>query len=222
MLELNVSRCIFFSSSYFTDGAVDIFNCGYPTITNCTFQHNGPASIIKPQVYRGHSAGLSVAFGHSNSLGYNPRVKISGCTFSNNTVDTHTTVLFTTSRAIQSRTFPGRGGGAAILLYAVDSIDAQIDNCVFADNRASSLGGGLYTLPDGVSNHTITISRSVFIRNSCNGAAGGLLIGFIDPGSLTRSHSVLVYDSEFTDNFGAIGGAVFISITGKVSNITCV
>lgn len=99
-------------------------------------------------------------------------------------------------------------------MHAVDPIYALVSNCVFVENSASSLGGGLYMLPDGVTNHTVVVERNVFLRNRCDGAAGALLIGFIDPGNLTRLHSVLLYDTEFRDNFGAIGGAVFISITG--------
>ena len=62
---------------------------------------------------------------------------------------------------IADQSFPGRGGGVA-LLFSVNqtSVRAHIEDCLFEDNVALELGGGLYLLLDGLTNHTITINRT--------------------------------------------------------------
>ena len=113
-----------------------MYGCGYPTITNSTFQHNGPAAVIKPQPYRGHSAGLSIAFYFSTSLGYNPRAVISGCWFINNSAVSYITA---TQSAVfsQQKTFVLRGGAVALVIMAPDSVETTVRNSVFVDNVAS-------------------------------------------------------------------------------------
>ena len=200
--------------SYFVEGAVDIYNCGYPTITNCTFQHNGPASVIKQQPYRGHSGGLSIGLSLNHSLGFNPEVHVSNCRFISNSAIVGASLVQTSSNAIQRLILTGRGGGAAILVNTSDPVYVSVEDCVFMDNSATSFGGGLYLLPDGPSNNTFVVNRTVFIQNRGGGGSGALHLAFRDIGTLTRLHSYLVYNSEFVENVGSIGGAIYVSIIG--------
>ena len=198
--------------SYFLQGAVDIYNCGYPTITNCTFQNNGPTYIIKTQRYRGHSGGLSVGYNYDSVIGYNPLVLVSNSTFINNSVMTR---LTTDTQVLQNRIFTGRGGGASIIINAADSVFALVEDCYFGENSALTLGGGLYTIPDGLSNHTIIVNRTKFINNRSLGGGGGLQQVYINPGSLSRLLSVLTYNCDFIGNTATVGGAIYQFLTGE-------
>ena len=62
---------------------------------------------------------------------------------------------------ISDQSFPGRGGGVA-LIFSVNqsSVRAHIADCLFEENLALELGGGLYVLLDGLTNHTVTINRT--------------------------------------------------------------
>ena len=137
------------------------------------------------------------------------------CRFSNNTAVAGVTLYQTSSSVLQKRIFVGRGGGAAILVNAPDPVYALVEDCVFDNNTANSLGGGLYLFADGPSNNTFLMNRTVFIRNRSVGASGAVHIGFLDTGTLTRLHSVLVHNSEFTDNTAPVGGAVSFLVNGK-------
>eukprot|EP00731_Ephydatia_muelleri_P010295 Em0005g881a len=207
---VSITSCSF---SYFLQGAVDIYNCGYPTIVNCTFAHNGPTYILKRQRYRGHSGGLSIGFNYDSVIGYNPQVLVSNCTFVNNSVQTRVT---TATQVLQNRIFTGRGGGASIIINAADSVGAVVEDCYFTQNGASTLGGGLYTIPDGLSNHTIIVNRTKFVNNWSDGGGGGLQQVYINPGSLSRLLSVLTYNCDFIGNSATIGGGVYQFLTGYV------
>ena len=196
---------------------MDIYNCGYPTIVNCTFAHNGPTYILKRQRYRGHSGGLSIGFNYDSVVGYNPRVLVSSTTFINNSVQTR---LTTATQVLQNRIFTGRGGGASIIINAADSVSALVEDCYFTQNGASTLGGGLYTIPDGLSNHTIVVNRTKFVNNRSDGGGGGLQLVYINPGSLSRLLSVLTYNCDFIGNSATIGGGVYQFHSGKCSHVT--
>lgn len=61
---------------------------------------------------------------------------------------------------IEDRTFPGRGGGVALIFNSNEPATAQVEDCLFSENSALEFGGGLYVLLDGLSDHTITINRT--------------------------------------------------------------
>ena len=62
---------------------------------------------------------------------------------------------------IQDRAFPGRGGGAALIVHAeMGPANLIIEDSCFVDNVALEFGGGLYVLLDGLSSHTVNISRT--------------------------------------------------------------
>ena len=62
---------------------------------------------------------------------------------------------------IEDQSFPGRGGGVA-LIFSVNrtSVRAYIEDCLFLENLALELGGGVYVLLDGLASHTVTINRT--------------------------------------------------------------
>ena len=184
-----------------------MYSCSYPTITNSTFRHNGPAAVIKPQPYRGHSAGLSIAIYFPTTLGYNPRAVISGCWFINNSAISSITAAQSAVFS-QQRTFVLRGGAVALVINTPDSVEATIMDCVFVDNAASVNGGAIYIQENGLSNHNVLISGTSFIRNIAYVSAGGVYVRFATAGSLEMLNSVLLYDSIFTGNSAPIGGAV--------------
>ena len=192
---------------------MDIYNCGYPTVTNCTFAHNGPTYIIKRQRYRGHSGGLSIGYNLDAVVGYNPQVLVANSSFINNSVMTRLTAA---TQVLQNRIFAGRGGGASIIINAADSVRALVEDCYFAENSALTLGGGLYTIPDGpLTGHNVIVNRTKFVKNHSFGGGGGLQLVYIDPGSLSRLLSVMAYNCEFIGNTATIGGAIYVFLTGE-------
>lgn len=49
-----------FSSRYFDQGAIDIYNCPMVAISNSQFSHNRATTIVKPYRFQGQSAALSI------------------------------------------------------------------------------------------------------------------------------------------------------------------
>ena len=204
-------------NSYFTEGAVDIYNCVYPTIVNCIFQNNGPITAIKPQPYRGYSGGLSIGLSLNQPLGYDPAIHVSNCTFINNRAVIGPNLFQSSSNALKTQTFTGRGGGASILVNTFDPVYVSVEDCVFIHNNASSSAGGMFILLDGTSNDTIVVNRTVFFQNrGFISGSGALQLSFRDSGTLPRLHSVFVYNSEFIENSGIIGGAIYFRFTSTL------
>ena len=63
--------------------------------------------------------------------------------------------------AVADRSFPGRGGGVALIVNSIRSATLLVEDCLFVDNAALESGGGLYVLLDGLSSHTVTVSRTL-------------------------------------------------------------
>ena len=204
-----VRECTF---QYFLQGALNIYNCPSVNVTACSFEHNGPSAVIKPEIFRGHSGGMSVAYYNIDSP-QRPHFHISNCTFINNTADPS---IFgnqrTTSQAFRQRVFTGRGGGLGILIRGTTPVTGSVESCVFMDNRARSFGGGFYTVQSGLSNHTIMVRASLFTGNSAGTGAGGLLAGFIDGGDSQNSNKLIAYGCTFVRNYSPHGGAIKSSI----------
>ena len=89
-----LSACIYllllvvFTFSYFSQGAVDIFNCQQVYATRCVFEHNGPVQTPRNQTFRGQAGGLNVGYNYPRlSTALPPRVIVSDCMFYNNTAE---------------------------------------------------------------------------------------------------------------------------------------
>ena len=201
-----VNNCVFRN---FIQGALDIYNCLSVNVTSCVFEYNGPAAVVKPETFRGHSGGLSLAY---SSLEVSPEFSVRDCNFTNNTADPSLGIQRTTTQVFQQRVFTGRGGGLAVLIHGVTPVDGSIEKCIFIDNVARSFGGGLYTVQSSLSNHTIRVRDSLFIGNYAGTGAGGLLAGFFDGGDDRNSNKLIATGCTFVRNQSPHGGAIKSSI----------
>ena len=155
---------------------MDIYNCPTVAVRNCTFEHNGPVSVTKPQPYRGHAGGLSLGYHQEKTLLSGPYAIVSHCVFRNNSSDPLANIHSTT-QLFQRFLFTGRGGGCAFTINPVYSLNATVEDCFFEDNFARTYGGGLYVGYSGHSNHTVVVNRVKLVHNWTPLAAGGLEVG---------------------------------------------
>ncbi len=195
--------------SYFYQGALDIYKSNTVYISKCTFEHNGPASIFKPQQYRGHAGGLSIGTEEESTKGTGLQFMVTGCTFRNNTSSTPPDELGASTRLLTTFVFIGRGGGCSILVNTTSPANATVENCAFEHNIATVFGGGLYLAFSGYSAHVITVNNTRFVRNRSD-SAGGLQYGFLE-GLEQRDDIILVVsNSEFVENSARFGGGIHI------------
>jgi hypothetical protein len=200
------------SFSFFTQGAIDIYNSPSVSITSCDFFHNGPVYIIKTQEYKGHAGGLSVGYNYMDELSVHPSVSITGCTFFNNSAEVDES--FTTTQVLIERVFPGRGGALSLLINSITMVTMNVTYCNFINDFASSFGGGVYTILDGLSNHIITFQSCDFVDNLSGRHAGALQIGFGQNGNEDFSNRVVARDCRFLGNQAEYGGAVYVFYIG--------
>ncbi len=195
---------------------MDVYRCNIVYVGNCTFEHNGPVPLIKPEQYRGHAGGLSIGTESeeaSDSLEVHFTVK--DCVFRNNTSNPPESLILSTTDLFQAFQFPGRGGGCSILLNTSFPANATIENCLFENNFAVTFGGGLYLGFSGYSDHIIYITETRFVRNR-SGSSGGLQYGFLEGVEQEVDIRLLVHNSEFTENSARFGGGTFIYAAGKL------
>ena len=193
---------------------MDLFNCDFIRVTDSVLEHNGPTSIIKQDQHRGHAGGLSIGY-NNISVSPGPVAYVSGCVFRNNTSDPTSDLVQTTSQLAQFARFTGRGGGCAILINPLYSLNATVENCLFEQNYVGSFGGGLYINFNGLEHHIVTIRQVQFLRNQAP-TAGGLEVAFYSGGNLGADNRLEVYDSNFTENRAAFGGGVYFSTLGDL------
>jgi predicted outer membrane repeat protein len=98
----------------------------------------------------------------------------------------------------------GRFGGA-VFVGGTSNARATIANTTFNQNRASQLGGGLYTNAETTA---ITVTRSIFVGNSAN--TGGGLGRF--------SAQLRVLDSSFVQNSATTGGGGLYLAAGPTAS----
>ncbi len=100
-------------------------------IGNCTFEHNGPVLVLKPQQYRGHSAGLSIGTKEESTNNSEIHFMVTDCTFRNNTSNAPPDNVGASTRTLTTFIFPGRGGGCSILMNTSFPDNVTVENCVF-------------------------------------------------------------------------------------------
>ena len=204
----------------FFQGALDIYNCDFLRVVNCTFEDNGPTSVIKQEPYRGHAGGLSIGY-NNTAVSPGPVAFISGCTFRNNTSDPISELVQTTTQLLQSFAFTGRGGGCAFPINPVFSLNATVEDSLFENNFARSFGGGLYVAFNGREYHIVTINRVKFVKNYAP-TAGALEVGFIRGGVPGANNQFFAYNSEFIENDAMFGGGVYFFTVGMLrEKYTC-
>ena len=194
---------------------MDIYNCPTVAVRNCTFEHNGPVSVTKPQPYRGHAGGLSLGYHQEKTLLPGPYAIVSHCVFRNNSSDPLANIHSTT-QLFQRFLFTGRGGGCAFTINPVYSLNATVEDCFFEDNFARTYGGGLYVGYSGHSNHTVVVNRVKLVHNWTPLAAGGLEVGYVQGATLDATNSLFVYNSEFIENHAGRGGGVYVFVPGNL------
>ncbi len=183
-------------------------------IGNCTFEHNGPVLVLKTQQYRGHSAGLSIGTKEESTNNSGIHFMVTDCTFRNNTSNALTSNVAATATVLTSLIFPGRGGGCSILMNTSFPANATVENCMFQENSASNIGGGIYLVFSGYSSHEIVINKTKFLQNYCD-SAGGLQYGLSEGVQRGANIVFLVIDSEFVENSARFGGGIHFFVPGK-------
>ncbi len=197
--------------SYFYQGALDVYKSIVVYIGNCTFEHNGPASLFKLQETRGHAGGLSIGTEEESTDGTGIHFMVTGCTFRNNTSISPPDELGGSTRLLTTFVFIGRGGGCSIVMNTTSPANATIENCIFEENSASLFGGGLYLAVTGYATHDVTINNTKFVRNRSD-SAGGLYLTYGFLGRFGQGHdSILVLsNSEFVENSARSGGGILM------------
>jgi len=222
----------------FSDSGLRIFNCFNVTlqdltVINCTstqqsvrvnnnvFPENSAISIV----YRNSSLTTSIV-SIANSQFIDNHIKISEVEIPETT----------SSTAILSNFYPGRGGGWGLFINElINQVKATIDNCVFINNSAGAYGGGYYFASNGISGgHNITITNSLFANNSAAFNGAGIFQGTTKTGTITDDTyfapiDFIVANCNFTGNKAQFGGGVsFIQafarrqITDTVSISNCI
>lgn len=96
-------------------------------------------------------------------------------------------------------------------------VTINVTNCDFLNNFATSSGGGVYTILDGLSNHIITFQSCDFVNNLSGDHAGGLEIEFGQNGNEDFSNRVVAHDCQFLGNEAEYGGAVYVFYIGEIT-----
>ena len=197
--------------------------CFQVTVFNCTFEHNGPVTILKQQQYRGSAAGISIGYddNHYNPAGTpldsvpdgNGSLSITRCTFHNHTHSPLTEDQLGPHEFLSRYLFPGRGGAISLTINSSFPFHANITDCLVNDSSAQSIGGGVYIAFSGYSEHLALVSNSNFVSNSVRDiGGGGLFVGFVEAGR-RESFSVRLqlYNCNFTKNKAVFGGGIFFN-----------
>ena len=172
-------------------------------------------SIIKLEQYRGHAGGLSVGYHQDKVLATRPQLRVEKCNFRNNTCDPLARIQQSSTQLIQRLAFTGRGGGCSIPINPSLPLNATLEDCLFEDNFARTIGGGLYVAFDGQLDHTVVLNQVRLVRNFCPSTAGGLEVGFLSGSAAGSVSSLFAYNTEFVENRAAFGGGLYLFTVGR-------
>ena len=132
---------------YFSEAALDIFNCYYIIINETVFEHNIGSGMDKVE-YRGNSGAVAVGY---NNVPSNPLMllQVTNSIFLNNSA-TATTSFQTSTNLFTNRVYTGRGGALALYQQYLtpNNLTIIIKNCNFINNSARSYGGAMYLNAD--------------------------------------------------------------------------
>lgn len=213
-----------FLCRWFSQGAVDIYQCFSIDISYTHFEHNGPVFITKKNYkYRGHAGGLSIGFdnssyGNLDQLPDDVGVAIDNCTFFNNTSDLSRSDQVSTDDFVSN----GRGGAVTISINSTFEFNVSITDCHVQDNFARSFCGGIFLVFSGYSPHTSTVNNTVFINNISPGlGSGGLSLGYVEGSVNGEKVRLDVFNSEFVNNSAKFGGGIYLYADSESIAVSC-
>ena len=203
---------------YFVQGAVDIYECSIVNIQDSIFMHNGPVShTLKTQPFRGNSGGLSISYNNIENPNIKLVVVVERCTFINNSALPSPELQQTSSSAISTSIFSGRGGALGLLLNnQLQHVEVMVRDCSFHGNSAKTFGGGVYVVFGYGSSHTTTISQCTFENNTSPFSTGGLFAAFLGQGSPSKHSVHIVTDCTFFHNRALQGGGAVGVLSGNL------
>ena len=179
-------------------------------VNNCTFEHNGPSSVVKFTGFRGHSSGLSISL-LSYPLYQEHSIIVKDSTFLSNSAQPDKATKRSSSEAIKKMVFTGRGGALGFFLGdSTSSIQAEVTNCSFQENSAFMWGGAFYAAFGNLTNHTLTIRDCLFDKNNSSFGGGAFTSGFIGLGSPDKHSVVRLLNTMFVENSALQGGAAVV------------
>ena len=128
-----------------------------------------------------------------------------------------TSPTFTNCFFLQNRGAPGALGGGAVFIDAYPSIltnTLRLKSCVFEDNNAGSVGGGLGGAVLAIYKANVLADNTVFSKNIAGQGAAVLL-------QFDGGNSVPVFNNcLFNKNMAFISGSVFNGVKGDFNNCT--
>ena len=200
--------CTFYFS-FFTAGAVDVYNCFELHLMDTVFTDNTANGLIRDSPFRGNAGGIAI--GIYRIPGSHPTIyiRISNCTFIRNRAEPMGLNFLSTSELFKRKIFTGRGGGIGIYVSENSSVDISVEDCYFERNFATGFGGGVYIVLSGeISNHSATVSKSMFLHNEGGEGGGGFHLGYLF--TSTAVHAVSVTGSLFMNNTAIYGGGSYV------------
>lgn len=213
--------------SWFSQGAVDIYQCYSIEISHSDFQHNGPVFVPRNDTYRGHAGGVSIGFSDLNSYGLDSTSLPNGtgawvdhCTFLNNTSDPQQNPVPSTGQILRGFVFTGRGGALTVAINSTFEFNVVITHCEVIDNIARSFGAGIYLVFSGFSPHLLTVNDTIFINNTSVGVgSGGLSLGYVEGSVGGQIVKLDVHNCYFQNNSGDFGGGLYLYADSKLKNL---
>lgn len=209
-----VYQLVYFCRDFNKD-AIYLFNCPSLSVINATFTNNTSTARYVFRSFESNAAGLS--YGWNNVLldtQLNIHVYVHNCTFMDNTARGVVRDFDPTTDALETRTFPGRGGGMAVVLNATNNITVVVKNTKFIRNHANGFGGGFYLLIDGISiNKFIYTSNNTYEKNIATFGGAAINIGYLSIIPPSTINEVIIKDSNFINNKAGLVGAIGIALT---------
>lgn len=189
-----------------------MYNFHKISVTDCVFEHNGPASFLTFDNFRGHCGGISISQFKYKSSYSTHTATIRHTVFRNNSAMPEAAVRITRTLVYKKRAFTGRGGALGIYIGdTTTTTEVKVINCLFEKNVASKYGGAVYIILSFKSIHSVTFENCYFKQNKCPDA-GAAFIGIFGPDSLARHNRVVMLNTTFSENSADLGGGIVINM----------
>ena len=197
---------------YFSEAALDIFNCQEVFLDNLDVTHNTGTGIVRDS-YRGNTGGVAIGINSASvNFSASPVIEISNSIFTNNSA-LATSRFHTISQTSFDQVFTGRGGALGVFInesfYNVTSV---ISNCIFKGNFARSFGGGIYVILNGLTaQHKVMLERTSILSSAVElHGGGGMQFSFLSNGIPGFPHMAIFTECIFEDNTAEAGGGIYV------------